>query len=253
MSNEVTAGARIVLELPQQLWAPFAAFRATGRFGWPGHYLVVFLAIAVVVRRFGRTAATACRRGAGPAAVRFAPSPTRSTGPPATAGIVQRRAFSVIGFRLLARGGATLHASDAVAAKHLGAAFAATDQVEPLVHLAGRHRLTINDGSAARYDHVAIGQYCERLENDMATGTVSGDTVYIMQTDYRRALFEVGREPLVCFVGHQFDMCVTLASMKRWPSDYRSGDLTLAVDHRAGTAPQPSSGSLDQTGPDSPP
>jgi Family of unknown function (DUF6311) len=248
LSHQVTAGGRILFELPHQWWTPAAAFRATGRFAWPAHYVLVVLALAVAIRRLRPTTAMACLGGAfalqvvdllplqlDQRAYRRRPASYSAT-VPVLAGsywheiVPQYKHLVIWPSSVCAQPG-----------------LAAADRYEPFVYVAGRYRLTINDGWSARYDAASRARSCERIASELAKGSVDDDTVYVLRPDARTALFEMAREPLLCVDIRGVESCITLRSRVRWSSAHPEFEMSRLSDHAAETGTQLSSSEPDRT------
>jgi hypothetical protein len=248
LSHQVTAGSRTLFELPEQLWTPAAAFRATGRFGWPGHYVLVVLAVAVAIRRLRPTTALACLGGAlALQVVDLLPLQLDQRA-------YRRRPASYIASVPVLAGSywheiVPLYKHLVIWPSNVCAlpGLAATDRYEPFVYLAGRYRLTINDGWSARYDAAARARSCQQVASELEKGAVNDDTVYVLRPDVRTALFEMAREPLLCFDLRGFESCVTLRSRRRWSSAHPELEMRRIPEQAAEAGAQRSAKQADRT------
>jgi hypothetical protein len=213
LSPSVTLGDRIVLEVRDDLWQALSAFRSTGRFGWPLHYLVMYLALAATVGRLRPRLATAVVTATLLVqAVDLYPTPARL--------IANRRL--PLSYTWTNRFFSDFWTRVPPAYRHLelfptnicGRTPAAPHL--PLSHLAGSHGLTINAASLARYSTEAFSSYCAGLETRMATGQMADDTLYIIGPEFTAAVFDRTVVPAGCLRIDGIDVCMTLKGMAAW-------------------------------------
>jgi len=195
LSPRVTFGQQVIAEiaLPDSILVWYGAFRSTGRFFWPAGYLLAAGAIAVVAARCRlRTAlliltaastVQACdlrSRYVANRAMRSDPSWYEWSDPS------RDRYWSSAAPRFR-----HLVVVPPAACGQEPAPFA------PLLYLAGRYGLTINSGSAGRFNSNALAATCAGTMRDVQHGRLSPDTIYVV-ADAERLRFAAAPVPLAC-------------------------------------------------------
>jgi hypothetical protein len=213
LSPTITFGDRIVLEVPDGLWQALSAFRSTGRFGWPLHYLALFLALAATVRRLPpRLATAAVTTALVLQAVDTYPGPARV--------IAVRRlpasytATNVFPSDFWTRVPSAYRHAELFPTNVCGQTPAAPGQ--PIIHLAGSLGLTINTAMVARYSPEEFAGYCADLESRMAEGRMADDTLYIVAPELTATVFDRAVVPAGCLRVDGIDVCMTLKGMAAW-------------------------------------
>jgi hypothetical protein len=81
---------------------------------------------------------------------------------------------------------------------------------------------TINGGYAARFDAVAVREYCRTLEQEMQQGSVADDTLYVFGVGHETRL-RSSPTPVTCGPVDNHVVCATTASAERWIGQLPSG------------------------------
>jgi hypothetical protein len=177
LSPKITLGQHVLTEIPLppqvQLW--YSAFRSTGRFFWPAGYLLTAGAIAVVAVRFRPLTALLLLTAA--IAVQAYDLRSRYVADRAT-----RSEASWYEWNDPSRD--SFWSAIAPRHRHLAVVPPAACGREPapfapLMYLAGRYGLTINSGSAGRFDSRALAAACSQMLIDVQRGRLSTDTIYV--------------------------------------------------------------------------
>lgn len=221
ISNKVTLGSLVLLEFQDNLVSVLSMFRATGRFFWPVHYLLVFMVITVLMRRnspwttftflsFGVTLQVidlwpiyqSHRQVRENPAFHWNPNlPTWEN--PLHSNFWHRVAQHYQHFTLL----------PPIACGEEAAPY------QPFAYLAGHYGLTINTGHLARFDAEQTSHYCHQLLADFQTGVVDHESIYIVHPNFLSSFQKNARFPVVCANIDGFDICVTKDSYLRWKGD----------------------------------
>lgn len=172
LSHQISAGGRVLVTLPwpERVLETLSVFRASGRFVWPLYYLLMWLALAVVVRRFAPRAALLLL--AAGVALQFADLRGK---------FAEFRAD----FRALPAWQTPLTdplwAELAGQFRHLVVVPPRLegDAYIPLARFAARHGADINVGYVARPDNAALRAYALRLEDDLRHQRLQPDTLYV--------------------------------------------------------------------------
>ena len=83
-------------------------------------------------------------------------------------------------------------------------------------YLAGLHGLTINSAEVARFNEDDRKAYCARLENDLATGAIDDNSLYIVDARTAAQLKTTAVKPAVCGTIDAAQICVTADSYEAW-------------------------------------
>lgn len=221
LSPVVTAGPRVLADL--NAWTPpaLAALRSSGRFGWLAMYLVFALAVRALVLRLPRPAAAAlllCALALQLGDLRLAlsgvwhrersPEWTRYQSPLSATWDGVMPAYRHL---VMAPPDMCGPAWPLPAGEHL-----------PFSMLAARHGASINSGNAGRYDAAAVLRYCAAESRAIAQGDVDDQSLYVLSPSMRATLAGAATTPVTCGRLDAFDVCVTTASLARWPAESAS-------------------------------
>ncbi len=217
VSPVVTAGPRVLADLSAWTPAAVATLRSSGRFGWIAMYLVFAIVVRALALRLPRRAAAgvllmavvlqlADLRMAVAAVMRRERSPewTQYQSPLSPVWDAVMPAYRHL---VLAPSDMCGPAWPSPPAEHL-----------PFSMLAARHGATINSGNAGRYDASAVLRYCADEQRALTAGVVDGDSLYVVSPSMRAVLEGAARTPVSCGRLDEFDVCVTTASLARWPA-----------------------------------
>lgn len=203
ISPKVTFGSHVLFELPQVLYAPFAPFRASGRFVLPAFYLMLFLLLWLVAHRLPGWAASAVLI------------------------VVLWVQLADIGGRLngirdQAARGAELHVWKQPLSWE--AWRFATDSYRrmllvppddwdhekalPFAYLAARSGMATTAGYAARSDKAAMQAARRRLKEQLVAGELDRDAVYIVDARYLSQFQQNFGDRVSCRVVDGFDACI---------------------------------------------
>lgn len=209
VSSTVTLGTRVVFEYDPGWWGPLTTLRASGRFVWPLYYLLVFGLVALVSRRLVPRTAMAVLAVAvilQTADLWGAMSLVRT----AHADVGPRPLASPFWSRVLPR-----YAHLVLSPTNMCSPYGRGFDYRYFALEAGRARVTINAGYAARHDVDALRSYCAALAADMAAGRVRDDTVYTVADDLVPHL-RAADAPVTCARVDGFAVCVMSATLDRW-------------------------------------
>lgn len=212
VSPTLTAGRLVLIDLSDALERPLGFFRVTGRFFWPVSYVLVFGAIAVVIRGGGS------RR---PAVILAAALAVQAVDLHARHQSIRRARMDSAWLRWQNPLRSPFWDNALPHYRHLAlvppaACGEGAAPYAPFAYLAGAHRVTINTGYAARIDHEKMARYCEALRQDVQQGNVSDDTLYVVSDGEIERFKKTAREPMVCGRVDGFNACATPASVARW-------------------------------------
>ena len=208
VSPVVTAGPRVLADLSAWTPAAVATLRSSGRFGWIAMYLVFAIVVRALALRLPRRAAG----GVLLMAVVLQAADLRT----AVASVMRRERspeWTQYQSPLSPVGGEGMPSDmcgpawPSPPAEHL-----------PFSMLAARHGATINSGNAGRYDAGAVLRYCADAQRALTDGAVDGDSLYVVSPSMRAVLEGAARTPVSCGRLDAFDVCVTTASLARWPT-----------------------------------
>lgn len=211
LSNKISIGSLVLVELQGEFLKIFTPFRSSGRFFWVVGYLIVFLTIALLIVRnhtkklfiyflFAlsiqlielQTIHHGLRYGWGPE--------TQGWDNPLKSKTWQEIAPHYRKITLIVPVNCGEPAADYL----------------PFAFLAGRYQLQINTGIAARVDVAGVGRYCtELLENIYHKGLVEDEAIYIVRDDLRQQWQTVAKSPLHCRQIDGFYTCVTQKSYQQ--------------------------------------
>ena len=217
VSPVITAGPRVLADLSAWTPAAVATLRSSGRFGWIAMYLVFAIVVRALALGLPRRAAAgvllvaivlqlADVRLALAAVMRRERSPewTQYQSPLSPTWDQVMPAYRHL---VLAPSDMCGPAWPSPPAEHL-----------PFSMLAARHGATINSGNAGRYDAGAVLRYCADAQRALTDGAVDGDSLYVVSPSMRAVLEGAARTPVSCGRLDTFDVCVTTASLARWPA-----------------------------------
>ncbi len=231
LSPEVTAGRYVLFTLPAEIWNPFAALRAPGRFGWPAHYVLVFFAVALVVRRLSPRTALLCTCAAlalqildlGPFQLEQRAFRRRPESYRADPRFLSSSFWHVVLPRYR-------HLVFWPANSCVPSGFAPTDRYEPFVYLAGRYGLRpIQVGRLASMARrpLAIAKRCGRTSNRARSRKMPW---YVVHPDHTRSLFDTAVTPIACLQIEGYNTCVTKRSMRQWRDTYLEAERQRGPD-----------------------
>lgn len=217
VSPVVTAGPRVLADLSAWTPAAVATLRSSGRFGWIAMYLVFAIVVRALALRLPRRAAggvllmavvlqAADLRTAVASVMRRERSPewTQYQSPLSP---VWDEVMPAYRHLVLAPSDMCGPAWPSPPAEHL-----------PFSMLAARHGATINSGNAGRYDAGAVLRYCADAQRALTAGAVDDASMYVMSPSMRAVLEGAARTSVSCGRLDAFDVCVTTASLARWPT-----------------------------------
>ncbi len=209
VSSTVTFGTRVLFEYDPGWWGPLTMLRASGRFVWPLYYALVFALVAVVARRLPHRTAIAVLVTA-----------------------VMLQTADLWGPMRIVR---TAHATplvdplpspfwDRVLPRYAHLVLNPTNMCSPagfdyryFALAAGRARMNINAGYAARHDTAAVEAYCRELAQDTADRRVRDDTLYVVADELVPAM-QAAETPVTCVHVDGFAVCAVTATMQGWDS-----------------------------------
>ena len=84
--------------------------------------------------------------------------------------------------------------------------------IEAFSLLAGRERLTINAGSAARVASSATASYCQQFTRELDEGHVDPATMYVLRADIADRFRSAAITPVICPRIDQYVVCVAAAT-----------------------------------------
>jgi hypothetical protein len=208
LSPTVTAGSRTLFAYDAERWGPLTLFRASGRLFWPVYYALTFGIIASLVTRVSYRVAL-----------------------PILAGAALLQAADVSGAYAESRKGRAFSLQDPLISEFWDAALphyrhlvlrptnmCSSQSIDwrPFAIRAGRARMTINAGFAARYDAEKVAGYCEALARDFVSGRVADEELYVLFPRLASALASAAQKPLACTLIDGYAVCFTTASYSRW-------------------------------------
>jgi hypothetical protein len=183
LSSHVTFGGQEILNL-EWLYAPFtslaSAFRASGRFIWPVHYVVLLFGIWSVTRLFGPARASA-GTAALAAVVALQAADLRVNTRLATPKNVNH--VSVSTFELAQGKYEHLALYPAQVLGYCGPEKYEEDHTYRFMLLAYRLGLTYNSGIYARLHGDAVRRACAQMDADITVGNLNARTIYVVSPD----------------------------------------------------------------------
>jgi Family of unknown function (DUF6311) len=212
ISPRVTIGDDVVLDLLTPSLERFAVFRSTGRFFWPVGYALIAFAVWATVSRLSPRAAIVILTVV--IALQIADLHGHYQTLRATARSEQFHSWpqplqSTIWHRMLPHYKRLLlyppEQCGPAPMAFLHAAF-----------LAGTYGLSINTGHLARVDRVASATYCQQIADDLNSGTVADDAIYLLHPAGVSRFRRSAQRPVVCAELDAIPTCVTAASYEKW-------------------------------------
>ena len=212
LSPVVTLGARVLFAYDPAWWGPLTTFRASGRMIWPAYYVTVIAILGAVSRLPAYWPVVLLTVAAAAQALDLAPRYE-----------AMRQLRS-----------ATVHDPlqsplwRAAPRHYRRLTLAPTNLCEPSANvdhtafslLAGRERLTINAGSAARAASSATADYCQRLTRELDAGRVDPATLYVLRADLADRFRSAATTPVICPRIDQYIVCVAAVTYTRWQDDF---------------------------------
>ncbi|WP_440222126.1 DUF6311 domain-containing protein [Dokdonella sp. MW10] len=191
-STVVVLGPHVLVDAP--IDNPFIAmYRSSGRFIWPLYYLLFFVSLALVARRFGTSAAT------GMLVVALA--------------VQQFDSNQSMGYALVKRS-VTLQAPEgsllrdprwntlATDRRHLvvlpARGCGPNDIFMPFLMLAAQHRMTLNSAYLARIDSGKLASYCTSLGEQLTRVDLRADELYVIVDEPWMTRFPEARARMRC-------------------------------------------------------
>ncbi|OUD15267.1 hypothetical protein TPSD3_01690 [Thioflexithrix psekupsensis] len=210
LSNKITFGSLVLVEFSGGFWNIFNMFRSTGRFFWPVHYFIIFVILAILIKRNSQImAASLLILGL-------------------TLQLIDLS--SVYYSHRQARGNPAFHwnpalpvwenplqsefwATQAAQYKHITLLppIACGEPPAPyqgFAYWAGRHGLSINTGQVARFDVERTAAYCQDLFEELRTGVIKSDTIYVVHPLYLSDFQNNAQYPVSCREIDGFMTCV---------------------------------------------
>jgi hypothetical protein len=221
VSNKVTIGNIVLIDIQSQLLNSLAMFQSSGRFFWPVNYTLLFLIISVLIRRnSSKTAYVFLSFGLVIQSLDLSPiyqshhqvrdNPARHWDPKASPGWENPLHLDHWKVAMPYYQHITL-----VYSRYCGEAAA---PYLPFSYLAASHGMTINTGTAARFDAEKTMQYCQSLREEIGQGKVRHDTIYILHPKHLENFKAAAQLPVICAKIDGFDTCVTQESQKNCPT-----------------------------------
>lgn len=218
LSDYVTAAGHVWITL-RSLYEPIAplaeAFRSSGRFIWPLHYVVLLGVLALTVRQRGPmpTAAASLVLLAAVAA-QAAEVPSVWSGPRMGRGEWPRAQSPVWDDLPSSYRHLVLYPPffEGVAAPGCQAGDLSYRDALRLADLAYRKKLTINSAHVARGPGDAVADYCLQLSTDVAEGRFARDTVYVVQPIESGTPVWGAQSGLTCGAVDGYKVCVSTES-----------------------------------------
>jgi hypothetical protein len=87
---------------------------------------------------------------------------------------------------------------------------------EPAAYQAGLHGLTLNAGGVARPDEAARLAYCHSLGEQVKSGYLDPEALYIVSPADIEAITEAGQLGVVCGAIDRVSVCASAGSYQRW-------------------------------------
>jgi hypothetical protein len=209
LSPVITLGNRSLLTYDPAWWGPFGVFRASGRMFWPVFYTIVFGILVLAIRRRAAVATTLLGIAAALQVIDVAPVFTymqearnqlhvRNTFPSPFWQVVPQHYQHLVLYKT----------NLCVPDDYVG--------FTRFSIIAGHHGLTINGGTAARLDSRDASEYCARLTNEIETGQVSPDTLYVIQPRYVAPFIAHASGRALCVVVDEHSACVARDTFQSW-------------------------------------
>jgi hypothetical protein len=208
LSNHVTVAGYEVLTM-RKFYDIFATavgpLRASGRFIWPLHYLLMTGILALVVGKQLTSRKITNVGLAAAIAIQVAEIRPEARMSPADRNGLQSAAWQGVGasYRHLALYPPYYAFGPAACQK---TSFTFDDTIE-LMELAYRERMTLNSAYLARTSEPALGAYCEQLRREVAGGWLRRNTVYVVSAEMVKQFTRPGVNA-VCGTLDDFNVCV---------------------------------------------
>lgn len=222
VSNKVTLGPWTILEFKADFLNTLAIFRSSGRFFWPVNYALLFLILQLLIRRnrhLVKLTVFYLSLGLIIQEIDFYPKHLvyhHLLREPQTQFSWQNPLQSAW-WHLALPHYQHLTFIPPIACGEEAAPFG------PVSLLAGKYGLTINTGRVARAEVDKTMQYCQQLFQEVRTGQVKADTIYLIHPNHLETFKQAAKVPLIC---HQIDginTCVTELSYQQWQKEYSTG------------------------------
>jgi hypothetical protein len=214
LSPRITLGAGTVMEYDPRWWGPLIVFRSSGRMIWPVYYAITFAAVAVLTRLPARRAIALLAIAVALQAIDLSDAyrvsrEGRATRMPAMpfsspfwkAAVPQYKHLVLDPTNMCATQGPSIDYR--FLALHAGPALA-----------------TINGGYSGRHDVQKVVEYCKSFADDIKSGRVSHDSLYVTLPKLAPALTAAAQQPLACTVVDLHAVCFTRASYARWQEQF---------------------------------
>jgi hypothetical protein len=203
VSPTVTLGREVLIELPRILYAPFAPFRASGRFVQPVFYLMFFLVLRRVARHLSARMATAVVVAVlaleiadiGPRLDHIARANNRE------ARYAWRQPLDWESWRFVADGNRRM----IIVPKGWD-----SDTKAAFIWLAGRAGLPINAGEPSRVDMNALYKVNQALQRQLASGRLDPATVYMVHPAQIDAFLSLHGDQVACRTVDGYHACATV-------------------------------------------
>jgi hypothetical protein len=219
VSNKVTIGNVVLIDIQSQLLNSLAMFQSSGRFFWPVNYTLLFLIISVlIIRNSTHTAFFFLSFGLAIQSLDLSPAyqfqrqvrdnPARHLDPKASPGWNNPLHSETWKVAMPYYQHITL-----VYTRYCGEAVA---PYLPFSYLAASHGMTINTSMVARFDAEKTMQYCQTLREEIGQGKVRHDTVYILHPKHLENFKKAAQLPIICAKIDGFNTCVTQQSFTQW-------------------------------------
>ena len=222
VSNKVTIGSVVLIDIQSQLLNSLAIFQSSGRFFWVVNYTLLFLIISVlIVRNSPRKALFYLSFALAIQSLDLFPAyqfhqqardnPARHWDPKASPGWDNPLNLAHWKVAMPYYQHITL-----VEPRYCGKAAA---PYLPFSYLAASHGMTINTSMVARFDAEKTRQYCQTLREEIGQGKVKDDTIYILHPKHLENFKKAAQLPIICAKIDGFNTCVTKQSFTQWQVD----------------------------------
>ena len=222
VSPGVTLGERLLFTYPAEWWGPLTLFRSSGRMFWPVYYAIAFGTLGVIAKLGYRTAIVLLTIAVGLQAADLR-GHYRAT-----------RDHRTLGFNNPLKSPFWAVAPPHYERLTLVPTSLCTPSIafddRAFILLAGRHGLAVNAGAAARHDLQRARQHCSELSQQLRSGHVAEDALYVLSSDAAALFKSAAGAALACTAVDRFTVCFSPRTRLAWQD---------AFDIGAGGGPSP--------------
>lgn len=210
VSNKITLGSLTLVEFQGNFGSVLNMFRTTGRFFWPVHYLLLLFILGLLIKRNSQggsllflTLGLAFQlTDLSPVyyshhQVRHNPALHWNPNMPVWENPLQSKFWQQT----------AAHYQHITLLPPIACGKPAAPY-QPFAYWAGRYGLTLNTGHLARFDVKRTEDYCRQLLNEVQSGQVRADTIYIVHSDYLSDFQNNAQTPVTCTEIDGFMTCV---------------------------------------------